>query len=182
MKQTTRFLPIATVASLLLSLSACSATLIAPDTPLAISVPKGHQLVMMAVGSGDLNYECRVKANSSVSYEWIFAGPNAVLADKNGMVVGRYYGGPTWESNDGSKVSGKQIATAPASPTAIPLQLVKANTIPEALAVGKMTGITYIQRLNTVGGIAPSESCSNDNVGAKALVKYQADYFFYKAN
>ncbi|GGX12371.1 DUF3455 domain-containing protein [Undibacterium macrobrachii] len=182
MKRTTQILPIATAACLLISLSACSATLIAPNTPPAITVPSGNQLVMVAVGSGDLNYECRVKANSNVTYEWVFTGPNALLSDKNGMVVGRYYGGPTWESNDGSKISGKQIATAPASPTAIPLQLVKVDTLLDGTNSGMLTGITYIQRLNTVGGIAPTESCSIDNLGAKVLVKYQADYLFYKAN
>ena len=188
MKQTIRLARISRIAritaaaSILVSLTACSSTLIAPETPAAISVPAGNQLVMIAVGSGDLTYECRVKANSTVAYEWVFAGPNAVLSDKNGMILGKYYGGPTWESNDGSKVTGKQIAIAPASATAIPLQLVKANAVPNAPAMGAMTDISYIQRLNTMGGIAPTDSCSIDNLGAKKLVKYQADYFFYKAS
>jgi len=182
MKQTIRLTHFAAVASILVSLTACGSTLIAPETPAPVSVPVGNKLVMIAVGSGDLNYECRVKANSTVAYEWVFAGPNAVLTDKNGVVVGKYYGGPTWESNDGSKVTGKQVAISPASATAIPLQLVKANAVPNATTMGAMTDITYIQRLSTIGGIAPTDSCSIDNLGAKKLVKYQADYFFYKAN
>ena len=44
----------------------------------------------------------------------------------------------------------------------------------------KLTATTFIQRLNTSGGKAPSTSCT---VGEKQLVPYTADYFFfYKAD
>ena len=165
--------------SMIVALAACSSAMKVPEAPAAVTVPGGHKLVMVAVGAGDLTYECRVKAAMPGAYEWAFAGPNAVLSDKSGKVVGKYYGGPTWESNDGSKVTGKQVAVAPGAATAIPLQLVKANP---SMGNGAMTDIAYIQRLNTVGGIAPSDSCAADNLGAKKLVKYQADYLFYKAN
>jgi hypothetical protein len=40
---------------------------------------------------------------------------------------------------------------------------------------------TFIQRLNTSKGLAPSEGCANLNdVGNKAFVPYTADYFFYR--
>ena len=42
-----------------------------------------------------------------------------------------------------------------------------------------MTGTTYIQRVNTTGGLKPTGSCTE---GAKSLVPYTADYFFYKAD
>jgi hypothetical protein len=43
-----------------------------------------------------------------------------------------------------------------------------------------MTGITFIQRLNTVDGSAPATGCSvATDVGRKAFVPYRADYFFY---
>jgi hypothetical protein len=39
---------------------------------------------------------------------------------------------------------------------------------------------SFIQRLNTVGGLAPSTGCdSPSNLGNLAFVPYQADYFFY---
>lgn len=176
MKQTIRLLA---ASSLLLSLMACSSALIVPETPTTVTAPAGNKLVMIAVGAGDLTYECRVKAGTTDAYDWAFAGPNAVLSDKNGTAVGKYYAGPTWESNDGSKVTGKQVAVAPGTAGAIPLQLVKANP---STGNGAMTDITYIQRLNTVGGVAPADSCAAANVGAKKLVKYQADYLFYKAS
>ena len=40
---------------------------------------------------------------------------------------------------------------------------------------------TFIQRLNTSKGLAPSEGCADLNdVGNKAFVPYTADYFFYR--
>ena len=67
---------------------------------------------------------------------------------------------------------------APAAAGAIPLQLVKANP---AMGTGAMTGVTYVQRVATVGGVAPAMACGASNMGTKQVVKYQADYIFYKA-
>ncbi|MEO8346703.1 MAG: DUF3455 domain-containing protein [Betaproteobacteria bacterium] len=54
--------------------------------------------------------------------------------------------------------------------------------LPEpATGMGAMSGVTYIQRVNTKGGIAPSEVCTSSSDGVKKLVPYQADYVFYKS-
>jgi hypothetical protein len=46
----------------------------------------------------------------------------------------------------------------------------------------KLSEATFIQRVNTVGGIAPSTGCASAaDVGKRAFVSYRADYFFYKA-
>jgi hypothetical protein len=160
------------------ALTACSTTSMkTPDAPAAVTVPAGNKVVMSTVGIGQLTYECRVKANMAGTYEWVLAGPDAVLYDGDKKQVGKYYAGPTWESMDGSKVTGKQLAVSP-NPGSIPLQLVQANP---ATGNGAMTGITYIQRLDTKGGVAPTTPCGGSNVSEKQLVKYQADYVFYKA-
>ena len=40
---------------------------------------------------------------------------------------------------------------------------------------------TFIQRVHTSKGLAPSEGCANSNdAGNKAFVPYTADYFFYR--
>jgi hypothetical protein len=45
----------------------------------------------------------------------------------------------------------------------------------------RLTHTAFIQRLNTVGGIAPSTGCAQlADVGKRASVPYTADYFFYK--
>jgi hypothetical protein len=150
-----------------------------PSVPAPIAVPAGNKVSMRTVGVGELTYECREKQGAAGTFEWTFVAPTATLWDSNrSKAVGKYYGGPTWESSDGSKVSGKQLATAPAvNAGAIPLQLVQAAP---AVGNGVMQGVTYIQRLNTVGGIAPQEPCAASSAGQRRQVKYEADYVFYK--
>ena len=111
--------------------------------------------------------------------EWVFVGPNAVLNDRSGKQVGKYYGPPaTWESMDGSKLTAVQLAVAPSGPGNLPFQLVKANP---AMGSGMMTGVTHIQRVALKGGVAPGSECSVAKKGTKETVKYQADYIFWKA-
>jgi hypothetical protein len=43
---------------------------------------------------------------------------------------------------------------------------------------GIFDGVTYIQRVNTVGGIAPA--APGNFPGEQARVPYTADYFFYR--
>jgi hypothetical protein len=147
--------------------------------PAPVQVPAGHKVALETVGAGDITYECRAKAGMAGQYEWVFVGPDAKLTDRGGKMVGKYYGPPaTWESMDGSKLTGAQLAVAPAAAGSIPLQLVKANP---AMGSGAMNGVTYIQRVATQGGVAPATACAATNMGAKQIVKYQADYIFYKA-
>lgn len=147
--------------------------------PDAIRVPAGHQVAMEAVGTGEVSYECRASRDRPGQFEWVFVGPNAALSTRGGQRVGRYYGPPaTWESMDGSRVTGVQLAVAPAGEGDLPLQLVKANP---AQGQGAMQGLTYIQRLATRGGVAPAAACSTDSAGQKAVVRYQADYVFWRA-
>lgn len=147
--------------------------------PAAVQVPAGNKVSMETVGVGEITYECRAKAGAAGQQEWVFVGPDAKLMDRSGKQVGKYYGPPaTWESNDGSKLTATQVAVAPAAAGSIPLQLVKANP---AMGNGAMTGTTYIQRVATQGGVAPATPCTAGNLGAKQIVKYQADYIFYRA-
>ena len=162
------------------ALAACSGMgmMTAPEVPAAIAVPAGNKLAFQYKGSGLLNYECRAKAEAASGAEWALASPDAALRDKNDALVGKYYGGPTWEHADGSKVTGKQLAVSPAPTTGnIPWQLVQANP---ATGSGVMTGVTYIQRINTNAGVAPAEPCSAAVAGKKSQVRYSADYLFYK--
>jgi hypothetical protein len=137
-------------------------------------------VAMETVGSGDITYECRAKAGMAGAYEWVFVGPDAKLMDRKGMQIGRYYGPPaTWENKDGSKVTATQVAVAPAGASNIPLQLVKAHP---AMGMGAMQGVSYIQRVATQGGVAPAMPCDASSMGKKQVVKYQADYIFWRAS
>ncbi|MEO7886256.1 MAG: DUF3455 domain-containing protein [Polaromonas sp.] len=147
--------------------------------PAAVQVPAGNKVAMETVGVGEITYQCNAKKDMAGQFEWVFVGPDAKLNDRSGKQVGKYYGPPaTWESMDGSKLTATQIAVAPNSMGNIPLQLVKGNP---AMGNGAMSGVTYIQRVDTRGGVAPAMACAAGNMGSKQIVKYQADYIFYKA-
>lgn len=168
-----------------LSLVACASSMPAQpmfsqaSLPDAVKVPAGHRVAMETVGVGEITYECRPKQGMAGQFEWVFVGPDARLLDRAGKQVGRYYGPPaTWESMDGSKFTGAQLAVAPAAAGNIPLQLVKANP---ATGMGVLQGVTYVQRVATAGGVAPAAPCAAANQGSKQIVQYRADYILYKA-
>lgn len=156
-----------------------SSTFSQQTLPASIQVPAGNKVAWETVGVGDITYECRDKANAAGETEWVFVGPEAVLKSRDGKQVGRYYGPPaTWEAADGSKLTATQLAVAPSGAGNLPFQLVKANP---AMGQGELTGVSYIQRVALQGGVAPADQpCTPANKGQKAVVKYQADYIFWK--
>lgn len=167
------------VAALMLSACASAPHFDQQALPPAVQVPAGHRVAMETVGAGEITYECKAKKDAASQFEWSFIGPDAVLNDRSGKAVGKYYGPPaTWESSDGSKVTATQLAVAPAGSGNIPHQLVRANP---SVGTGAMFGVAYIQRIATKGGVAPAAACSAANAGSKEKVRYQADYIFWKA-
>ncbi len=147
--------------------------------PDSIKVPDGHKVALETVGTGEITYECRDKANVPGETEWVFVGPKAVLSDRSGKVLGDYFGPPaTWQAKDGSKITGTQVAVAPSSAGNLPYQLVKANP---AEGKGLMSGVSYVQRVALKGGVAPGSACTAANKGSREAVKYQADYIFWVA-
>ncbi|KPQ26491.1 MAG: Protein of unknown function (DUF3455) [Marinobacter excellens HL-55] len=148
------------------------------ELPKEIEVPTGHERAMVgSVVNGTVTWLCA--QNESGDYAWKFAGPSANLVDDSGNQIGSYYGPPaTWEALDGSKVTGKQLATAPAGAGNIPFQLVKATSVgPD----GMMSDIAYIQRINLVGGAAPATGCTKMSEGRRFVSGYTADYVFWTA-
>ena len=94
----------------------------------------------------------------------------------------------TWQhSRDTSTIwaMGIKSSSAPGfvAPDAIPWLLLEVVGAQDGPSDGdKLSETTFIQRLNTSGGVAPSAGCTlSTDVGNKALVSYKADYFFYKA-
>ena len=45
---------------------------------------------------------------------------------------------------------------------------------------GVFADVTWIQRLATENGLAPTTGCDDAHVGAAVLAPYDADYFFYR--
>ena len=109
---------------------------------------------------------------------WTFVAPQANLMRDNGRLFATHFIGPTWQGNDGSSVVGSKVAGATVDATAIPWLLLKA--VSHADEDGFFEDVTSIQRLSTVGGLAPTTGCDADHLGTIAQVPYSAEYVFYK--
>jgi hypothetical protein len=124
-------------------------------------------------------YECNPGKADPARFEWVFKAPEADLFDGAGRKVGKHYAGPTWESNDASKVQGEVVARDDGPDAgAIPWLLLKAKTTSGSGVFGQTQSI---QRVRTVGGKAPAQACSRDEAGKEARVPYKATYYFYVA-
>jgi Protein of unknown function (DUF3455) len=122
-------------------------------------------------------YECRNKAGSADAYEWAFVAPQAELFDARGRRVGSHGAGPHWLADDGSRVEGRVLARQDAAlPGAIPWLLLQAQA---SGGTGLFSHVGHIQRINTLGGIAPADGCRRETLGQTARVAYSADYRFF---
>jgi hypothetical protein len=177
-------------------------TIAVPPMPDSIQVPSGNTLFLKAQATGTQNYIC---APSPTGFAWKFFGPQATLfvtikwfsGDIRQQVTTHFLspnpaeGGlarATWQGSlDTSAVWGKAIAQSNdpnfVAPGAIPWLLVQAvGSRPGPTGGELLTPTTYIHRLNTAGGVAPSTGCSEATDGSFVLVPYTTDYYFYKAS
>jgi len=108
---------------------------------------------------------------------WMFVEPVARLFanDDHRGETATHYAGPTWESNSGSKVVATRDKGCNVDPTAIDWLRLKAVSTE---GPGPFARITFVQRVNTIGGRAPS--IPGLIVGALIDVPYTAEYYFYR--
>jgi hypothetical protein len=134
-----------------------------------LEVPAGHKLAFHVYAKGVQIYHW----NGS---NWAFDGPSATLfADAEGnSIVGTHSAGPVWESMSGGKVYGYTPKKCVADPNSIPWLLL--NAVSDG--PGIFERVVFIQRVNTVGGNAPSYA---GTVGEEARVPYRTEYLFYRA-
>lgn len=147
-----------------------------PPIPSALQVPDGNKLAFTLKGVGVQIYACQTATDGSQA--WVFQAPDADLIGRGGRIAGSHYKGPTWEALDGSTVVGTKLAAVTVDATAIPWLLLQGTS---HTGDGRMSDVTYIQRLNTVGGLAPKSGCDAAHVGAVKNVDYTATYAFYSA-
>jgi hypothetical protein len=165
-------------AGLLAACAASSASKTA-DIPAPLQVSTAGLSVRHARGAGAQIYQCRAAKDDATRFEWQLKAPQADLFDPAGIKIGKHYGGPTWEANDGSTVIGELVARVDSTdPNSIAWLLLRAKSTSGA---GIFAGVRFIQRLHTVGGMAPSHGCDSGSAGAESSVAYSADYWFYTA-
>jgi uncharacterized protein DUF3455 len=147
--------------------SAAGAEFRGSGVPAAIRPPAGSRFLgFAAVTSGTQTYTCTGGVFTGASV------PEAQLVGSVGAV--HHYKGPTWENKrDGSIITATKIGESTVS-GAIPQLLLQVNG--HSGKNGIFTKATYIQRLRTTGGTAPTGSCAD---GATKAAKYGAVYVFW---
>jgi Protein of unknown function (DUF3455) len=159
--------------------SAQSTPTSAAAVPASLAPPLSSVLLYSLAARGVQIYTCEAKPDDATAFVWTFKAPEADLFNARGELVGRHFAGPTWQGNDGSAVIGavRERADSPDS-GAIPWLLLAAK---EHAGSGVFATITFIQRLATVGGVAPGEGCDADHAGEEVRAPYEATYAFYYA-
>ena len=168
-----------------------------PDR-LQAPIPEGNEAFLIGHAFGSQDYVC---AASGSGVAFVLTTPEAVLFDNPAHRVINHYFSPnpveggtiraTWQSTRNSSVFwGKLVATANfasdpdfVAPDAIAwLTLSRAGVLEGSGNGDNLAEATFVQRVNTVGGLAPSIGCNSpDDIGkAKAFVPYEADYVFYR--
>jgi len=177
-----------------------------PPVPGNIKVEAGNEAFLVGHGVGTQNYVC-LPSGTGVAYV-LFTPEATLFSDDEKQLTTHFFSpdplenntnpavvavGPirvTWQhSRDTSTVWGfvktgdSSSDLAFVAPNAIPwLKVTVAKTENGPTGGDTLTKTTFIQRLNTSGGVAPSTGCSSPtDVGHLAFVPYTADYFFYKA-
>jgi len=114
------------------------------------------------------------RADGAGKVGWTLKGPEATFDDGAGF-KGTHSAGPTWTAADGSKVVGRKVKER-RSPggDGVPWLVLEAVSHGGA---GRLADATFIQRIHTSGGNAPS--VDGGKAGDDVRVPYTADYVFY---
>jgi hypothetical protein len=160
-----------------------------PNIPEILKVPAGNKAFREGDAIGTQDYIC-------LPAGWTFFGPQATLFNEHDEQIITHFLSPnpfeqapnpfenglpraTWQdSEDTSKVWATRLPPSPSTRVRFPGSCCRWLAQDGPTGGDELSETTFIQRLNTVGGLAPTTACT---VGAMALVPYTADYFFYKA-
>jgi hypothetical protein len=128
--------------------------------------------------TGVQKYTCQ--ANGT----WLFTDPEATLFKTKGKekAVGTHFlnfaaGRPVWRYEDGSSVEAARKAGTGAGTANIPWLLLEAIVTTGGDDGDRLERTSWVQRLNTAGGVAPPVPCTP---GAQQSVPYAADYVFWR--
>ena len=156
----------------------------APEVPDIIAVPDGNKVLWVSYASGVQIYEVTYNAFDPNHFAWTLVGPEAILYEKPNFkkATGAHYVGPTWVTttgeNAGKFVMGGLINSHTEDASAIPWLLLHAMPVDDPYYYSE---VTYIHRLYTTGGLAPTTPATADNLGERRDVPYTAAYYFYGA-
>lgn len=187
--------------------NAAAQTVTPPATPDAITPQAGNTAFLEGHAFGTQGYTCLPTNNGGTAWSPnarpeatlftdLFGRPVQIIthfisidANPNTPNPVSLSGNATWQSSfDSSKVWAQKTGsidagTDPAScpnTGSIPCLLLQSIGNQEGPEGGKLLAkVTFVQRLNTKGGAAPTTACS---VGQTQLQPYEADYYFFRAD
>jgi len=193
------FLRIAQVTALGMALAVAlpltaHAQIVTPPVPTDLEVPDTEEAFLLGHGVGTQNYICQPAATLG-RVAWTLFTPQATLfSDDAEQLTTHFFSfNPdepnvnvvrvTWEdSRDTSTIWARLLKAVPVNPDAVAwlkLEVVGRRVGPTG--GDTLFGTTFVQRLNTQGGLAPVTDCDNpQDIGRKAFIPYTADYFFYR--
>ena len=178
-------------------LPACTgAWLVAPDLAglvLPDGGPEAGVVLMHALGTGTQDYACigtpidggADAGDAGANFVWTLVTPDAVLTDCNGTNVGHHFASeagataPEWLSIDDSYVIGKKLVgvTPDGGSGSVPWLIIGATS--HGGDSGVLSNVTYVERLDTDGGVAPATGCDFAHSDAGVNIGYTADYYFF---
>ena len=109
-------------------------------------------------------------------YHWAFRLPEAELRDGNGQLVGHHGANYSFEHIDGSRLIGTIVGNDSA-PGDNSLRWLLLRT--QSYGQGEFDKITYVQRVETSGGLPPSQ-CSAEQISQILRVPFSAKFIFYR--
>jgi hypothetical protein len=170
-----------------------------PSVPAGLDVEPGNVPFLVGHADGSQNYVCSpcdpTKASCPLGVNFALFTPQATLFDDQGGQLTTHFFSPnpeengvvraTWQdSRDTSRAFAKLVKGATVREDSIDWLLL--NVKDTGTQVGptgdRLTKTTFIQRVNTVGGLAPKTGCvSQQDLGRQVFIHYTSDYVFYKA-
>ena len=207
---TRRILPIACATALAVafavSLPAHAEKVTPPTVPPELKVDDGNHAFLVGHAIGTQNYVC---APSATGVAYVLFTPEATLYNDDGDQLITHFFSPnpdprdpnispavvadgairaTWQHRDTSAIWAKVRTNPDGSTGAVTvdrdsiawLLLEVVGAVDGPTGGDTLTKTTFVQRLNTVGGLAPKTGCASPtDLGNTAFVDYEADYFFY---
>ena len=135
------------------------------------------RLFLVVSAGGVQKYACQPNGT------WLFTDPEATLYSSTGKPIGSHFlnfatGRPVWRLQDGSSVEAARAVTASGGIGNIAWLLLRAVETTTGADGDRLAATTWLQRLNTSGGLAPAGACAP---GDTLYVPYTADYSFWRA-
>jgi len=176
-----------------------------PRVPDELQVPPGNTPFLEGHAVGSQNYVCLPCPNPSTpaamcpdasGFGWLLFTPQATLFHDNDRQVITHFFSPnpdehgtiraTWQHSVDSSTVWAKLFRPPSvdrrfvARGAVAWLLLQVSGTQDGPTGGdKLTAATFVHRVNTSGGVAPSTACTATEVGAEAFMPYTADYIFY---